>query len=219
VEHGLRRPFRRALESFVQPLQLHSHPPPGPPSSLPAIEQPLSLLSNFDAPLSPTAPLQQQPRYAPPQAVPCLRFLFLSNPGILPHRSPRVALGHRLLRPAPARDLLYRLPVLLDTRQAGRYLVAYFCGTDAHLFTQRRTSATKSNVSRVPLPFFLSFTQLNPPSIYTDSRRQQHGLQELRPVPPLVLLRQAVLVHSCLEDTGDGDEQRGNCSALAYETR
>ncbi|KAF8268849.1 hypothetical protein EI94DRAFT_1726685 [Lactarius quietus] len=53
-------------EPFVQPPQ--PIPPPESPSSIP--ESPISQLSNFDAPPSPTTSLQQQPRYGPPPGRP-----------------------------------------------------------------------------------------------------------------------------------------------------
>ena len=66
------QPFQRAPEPLVQPQTCRvatSHaPPPSPPSSFP--ERPLSPLSEFEAPPSPTTSLQQQPRYAPPPGRP-----------------------------------------------------------------------------------------------------------------------------------------------------
>jgi hypothetical protein len=124
-------PFQRAPEPFVQPQPSPPPspppppPPPSPPSSFP--ERPLSPLSEFEVPPSPTASLQQQHRYAPPPGPPPpaasvrQQPLFAPPPGAPPppnrpraastasgagSTAPAASVGHPTSTPTPGRPLL-----------------------------------------------------------------------------------------------------------------
>jgi hypothetical protein len=68
LEQDPPEPFQPEPEPLVQPPQPDPYPPPAPPSPFP--ESPLSRLSDPEVLPSPTTPLQEQPRYAPPPGPP-----------------------------------------------------------------------------------------------------------------------------------------------------
>jgi hypothetical protein len=133
---------------------------------------------------------------------------------MLPHRSRRSALGYRLLRPAPARGL--------SDRQADTWSPISAEWTHTRL-PRDLPLPQMTNVSSVSLPVFLSFTQLNRCTFYLHGIAQaatRASRTSTCPTRAAVLgsLRQAVHAHSRLNNTGDGDDRRGDWPALAYQT-
>jgi hypothetical protein len=202
-------PFQHAPEPPVQlpPSPPPPPPPPSPPSSFP--ERPLSPLSEFEAPPSPTTPLEQQPRYAPPPGRPPPASSVRQHSRITPPSGappppnrPRVAStssgagstaspassGHPTSTPTPGRPLL----------RNGRTLVypeSYLC-----------------HKCKLRSPHSLSFSLSHGAFSFSRTRfRQQHGLQELRPVAPvsqmLGPLWQAFFGYTRIEPVGRPEQQ------------
>jgi hypothetical protein len=170
---------RRPFQRAPEPFVQPPPRGPYPPLGPPGSfpQRPLSQMSNVATPPPPGASGQQQPRYAPPPGAPPSRPRAASTSSGAGSTAPPASNGHPTTTPTPGHPLL----------RNGRTLVypeAYLC---------------PKCKPRFPLYITRSF-------IYPDSRRQQHGLQEQRPVAsvPQVLgpLRQAVLVHTRLEPLG-----------------
>ena len=176
--------FQQEPEPVVQPPQPDPFPPPGPPSPFPS--PPLSQLSDVEALPSPTTPLQEQRRYAPPPGRP-------PPAGSVPQQSrfappsaapPPVA-------PPPGAPPLGPPPLPSSRPQAASASTSAGAGSTAP--HSRNGYPTSRPMPGHPLllngriliypetylcpkckSYFHSFA-----SSHTDSRRQQHGLQEL----------------------------------------
>ena len=222
VEQDPPRPLQQDPEPVVQPPQPNPYPSLEPPSSFP--ERRLSQLSDFEAPSSPTGSLQQRPRYAPPPGRPPTADSARQQPrhdpppAPPPSSRPRAAStpssagagssapparnGYPTSTPTPGHPLL----------RNGRTLIY----PESH-------RCQKCKLLCCPLPFLSLFLT---PFIDTNLRRQQHGLQKLRPFAPVPQVLgpvwQAVLVNTCLEPVGragklwcESESARSHVSAAA----
>lgn len=200
-------PFQPVPEPSVQAPP----PPPSPPSSF--HERPLSPLSEFEVPPSPTAPLQQQqphyapppgppppaasvrqqPRYGPPPGAPPLdRPRAASTSSSAGSTSPPASNGHPTSIPTPGRPLLRNGRTLI-------YPESFLC----HKCKPRCPTNFLSHWHFLTRSWCLF--------ICTHLYRPKHGLQELRPVAPVsqVLgpLWQAVHSHTRFEPVGRPEQQ------------